>query len=415
MLISILLLSIFFGLAVAGPFAQVPGQAPLEAPTLVVEAFPEVSRAPEPELWQGERDPPDERNDKGWPLLSDFIPNIFVDPKCSSEQKFTLSAAWADAKNLSIAQSTAIEDYDFEIPHVAWLGLGWDGAALDNTNDDAKERAIRKQRKHYIELNIVNNGRLYEGKRYEPHVIYWTCEDVEKKCEPNQISGKTHNDEEGVSAYPNCHTTIWCPGFFGLELLEEQIQRYRGDELAMSLIDNFAINAGTVKFHEVYKYEWLVSFPALKPDDFIQGNDRAGKVWNFARTEAPGGGGTKYAYITADSYVMDALAIFVYQSYGTEYPPIPKAVRNLADPPPGYDSEPRPPAYTYTIAIDPNPPSSTSTTTLDPNTSSSTSSQPDPNPSSYTSTTTPNPNLPSSTSSQPDPNSPAVETPAPTR
>jgi hypothetical protein len=359
MLISVLLVSTFLGLAVAGPFPQVPGQAPPESPTFVVETPAQISEAPEapaqvsevPELWEGDTIPPDERNAKGWPLLSDDIPLVFVDPKCSNEQRYTLFSAWQDAKNLSVAQSTPKEDYNFDIPHKDWLGPEWDGEAWHHSNNDAGESMVRKMRKVRIYWNIYRNGVFYKGRRQQPHVIYWTCEDVEKKCEPHQISGKTYNDYEGVNAYKNRHTTIWCPDFFNLELLEDQIQRHRGDERAMSLIDNFAINAGTVMFHEIYKYESQISYPGCKPKGFIQGDDRAEKIWKIARLS---GGGTKTAYITADCYVMDAVAIFVQQSYGTGHPPIPRAINDILQPPPNYDpvDPDGPPPYT---SIQPNP------------------------------------------------------------
>jgi hypothetical protein len=80
------------------------------------------------------------------------------------------------------------------------------------------------------------------------------------------------------------------------------------------IIENFQGTTAMTMFHEVYHYKDLVSRP--RTDDFAY---HATETYNLAKQE-----GTRVAYVNAESYAFDALAIYLQQRFNTKYPPAPE-------------------------------------------------------------------------------------------
>ncbi|EPE24112.1 hypothetical protein GLAREA_07962 [Glarea lozoyensis ATCC 20868] len=253
-------------------------------------------------------------NSKGFLPFSLFLPRIFIDHTCSEAQKILLQQAWDEAQLLAKAQTGFLEGYDYGAVHQIYLGDEWNALATSH------ERLART-RSTAIFANFNRLKMLFEGPVSTDEFIYWYCEDSDTKCRPGQISGVTSNAfESRTSAYHNAHTTIWCSEFFNIGTLKDQTDFYFESESNHTIIDNFDINRGTIMLHEIWKYEHLVCHPRTHPEKLFIQEDRADQIWDLASHE-----GTKSAYVTADSYTMDALAVYLQQLFSSAIPAVPRS------------------------------------------------------------------------------------------
>jgi hypothetical protein len=253
-------------------------------------------------------------NARGFLPFSPFLSRIFIDPTCSEGQKIILQQAWDKAKLLAQAQTGNLQDYDYNTVHQFYLGDDWNAPG---TPDDPLPR--------YRSRAIVNNfnrlKKLFNGEVATDEYIYWYCEDSQSRCSSIQGSGVTSNSREGWSTFKNSHTTIWCPDFFNIAPLKQQTDLYFFDARNQTIIDNFDKNCGTVMLHEIWKYEHLVCDPRTNQDKLFIQENRAEQIWELARLS-----GTRSAYITADSYTMDALAVYLQQLFSSTIPALPTSV-----------------------------------------------------------------------------------------
>ena len=80
-------------------------------------------------------------------------------------------------------------------------------------------------------------------------------------------------------------------------------------------MENFHLNRGQVMFHETWHYKLLVSDP--RAEDYAY---QAQPVWDMAKDPKKG---TNWAYVNADSYALDGVAIYVQQYYKSSMSPVP--------------------------------------------------------------------------------------------
>jgi len=83
-----------------------------------------------------------------------------------------------------------------------------------------------------------------------------------------------------------------------------------------SIMDNYWGNQGYTFLHESYHYGGSVSQP--RTADYCYG---AAGCWEMA---ADVGKSTGWTYQTADSYTLEATAIYAQQYFGTPHPPVPR-------------------------------------------------------------------------------------------
>ncbi|EPE24111.1 hypothetical protein GLAREA_07961 [Glarea lozoyensis ATCC 20868] len=269
-------------------------------------------------------------NRRGFVPISDRMPHIFVNPSCTDLKRIILKQAWEQAGWLAKAQTANKTGYPYYQAHKFYLGTEWNSTA----------DRMSRWRSRFIRKNLERLGDLFSAKVDKHEVIYWYCEDEQSKCAPGQVSGMTSNKREGISFPKNSHTTIRCPDFFSLLT----VANFHGRaDFEYNVMENYEVNNfAVVMLHEVWKYADLVSYPAIKEDQQYIQEGRTEKIWSLARNE-----NTEVAFVTADSYVMDALAIFIHQGLRTSIPPAPRRI--VAGPLPAYISvEVPPPAYSDT-------------------------------------------------------------------
>jgi hypothetical protein len=273
-------------------------------------------------------------NPIGFIPLAAWIPRVFIDPSCIEEKRHILEQAWYQAALLVVAQTGNKTWVNYNQAHTFYLGTEWNSTTGLRTRYRTKHIGDNLRRLNTLLFDVE--------KPFENEFIYWYCEDDESKCGTGQVSGKTSNGREGFSFSKNSHSTIWCPEFWHLYSLEQVMSsdNLKGNpDTEYMIMENFETdNLGVAMLHEIWKYDDLVSNPRMKDVEYIQ-EGRSEQMWSLARKD-----GTKLAYVTADSYIMDALAIYVQQRFNTTVPPVPSMV--LAGRLPTYVSvEVPPPIY----------------------------------------------------------------------
>ncbi|KAI4114600.1 MAG: hypothetical protein LQ338_007981 [Usnochroma carphineum] len=159
---------------------------------------------------------------------------------------------------------------------------------------------------------LNNFGRLrqlYSDHAQRSEYIYWYCYDYGSTC------------TEGVQAYSwdsngwfwSNHYTVFCDPFYGQPTLDDAIKKNKNNIHEQKIMENFQTNRGQIMFHETWHYKNRVSSP--RTGDYAY---RAQKAWELARDS-----GTNYAYVNADSYTLDAVAIYVQQYYKSSMSPVP--------------------------------------------------------------------------------------------
>lgn len=102
-----------------------------------------------------------------------------------------------------------------------------------------------------------------------------------------------------------------------MQTLGDAVRGATGDAHAKYVMENFETNRGQVMLHEVYHYT-VVSNP--RTGDYAY---KAKNTWDLAKNS-----GTWYAFVNADSYALDAVAIYIQKHFKTKEPPIPAKYYN---------------------------------------------------------------------------------------
>ena len=229
------------------------------------------------------------------------IPRKFIETKCDAGKKFKITNAWKEANLLAKAQTTFNLGYNYNIPHTQWLGPDW--------NSESSWIPWKYNYRKLIGDNLGRLSKLYGNNAPKHDYIYWYCYDYGNTC------------TEGVQAYSwdspglfwSNHYTVFCDPFYDRSTLGDQIAKYANNKNEQKVMENFHLSRGQIMFHETWHYKTLVSSP--RTDDYAY---QAQGVWDLAKNK-----GTSYAYVNADSYALDAVAIYVQQHYKSSMSPVP--------------------------------------------------------------------------------------------
>ncbi|EPE30643.1 Metalloproteases (zincins), catalytic [Glarea lozoyensis ATCC 20868] len=248
--------------------------------------------------------------DEEWHRDYDVFPNTYIDPKCTEQQIGIIKSAWYDSKLLADAQTNQQGGYDYNVPHSMWLGKDW--VRWDNSHSNAA--AATNRHTFAIWQNFENLKKLYAGTPTSGgnFQILWYCDDIYNACD-----GSTHayyNNQQLASEDLEIHSTIFCDRFFAAESLGVQMERHKDNPRERLIIDNYETSTAVTMLHEVYHYKHLVAYPSTKDDAY-----HAQKCYDLAHDQ-----GTPGVYRNADSYALDALAIYLQRHWQTVIPPAPQ-------------------------------------------------------------------------------------------
>ena len=84
---------------------------------------------------------------------------------------------------------------------------------------------------------------------------------------------------------------------------------------AQEVMENFQTNQAQIIFHQLCYFQNLITNPQADDDNNAYGAEEA---WNLTRKYQ-----TEHAMKNADSYALDAMAIFLQRSYKLNIPPVP--------------------------------------------------------------------------------------------
>ncbi|KAK4696662.1 hypothetical protein P7C71_g1303, partial [Lecanoromycetidae sp. Uapishka_2] len=230
------------------------------------------------------------------------IPRKFIDKKCTLDQKQKITAAWEEAKLLAQAQTTYKLLYQYNIPHTRWLGKDWNsqGSYIPWRYDFRKLIGASA----FCLDNLTRLAKLYSDRSFPAHeFIYWYCYDDNNVC--NDFTQAVSWDSIGT--FWSNHYTVFCPNFYGRATLATKMDEYANNLPEQKVMENFQLNRGHIMLHETYHYKDLVSQPRI--EDYDDGY-QAQSAWDLAKNK-----GTNFAYLNADSYAFDALAIYIQQYY----------------------------------------------------------------------------------------------------
>jgi hypothetical protein len=230
------------------------------------------------------------------------IPRKFIETQCDDERKFKITDAWDEANLLAQAQTTFKLGYEYNIPHTQWLGENW--------NDESSWIPWRYDYRKLIGDNFRRLNQLFSDNAQPKEYIYWYCFDWGNHCGP--LVQAYSWDSNGL--FWSNHYTVFCPPFFNeRKTLAKQILDNEGEIHKQKVMEYFQLNRGQIMFHEIWHYGRLVSSP--RTTDYRY---QAQASWELARDD-----GTAYAYVNADSYALDAVAIYVQQHYKSSMSPVP--------------------------------------------------------------------------------------------
>jgi hypothetical protein len=236
----------------------------------------------------------------------DLIPRIFIEKGCNDIKKHKIESAWYEARSLALSQTDFRFDYDASIPHTHWLGDKWNSKEktgwFGGTTDYGK----------IIGENFSRLTKLFSVDAQVDEYIYWHCNDEKNACGPGTVA---YSWDSNGWLWSN-HYTVFCNMFYDSATMEEQLYPWSNDKDQRRFMENFQLNRGQVMLHEIYHYGTLVTRP--RTDDYAY---QANRTWNLARIQ-----GTSQAYINADSYALDAVAIYVQKHYNDPQPPRPERV-----------------------------------------------------------------------------------------
>ena len=162
--------------------------------------------------------------------------------------------------------------------------------------------------------------------------IYLSCPKQHDACSPGTIAA--YADQNRL--FWKNHYTVFCPLFFQQDSMSKSMDNVRSDPREQEIMDNYWGNQGYTFFHETYHYGGSVSDP--RTGDYCY---KAEACWEMAADTSKS---TGWAMVNADSYTLEATAIYMQQYFKTPRPAVPRK---------------------YTIALD-QPTNATNTTTQRP-------------------------------------------------
>ena len=230
------------------------------------------------------------------------ISKKFIEKKCDAGKKFKIEEAWKEAKLLATAQTTTVLGYNYDIPHTQWLGKDWNSDSWSFWKWDYRS---------IISKNMVRSFGIYTDNAPQHDYIYWYCYDYSGEC--TDATQAYSWDEEGL--FWSNHYTVFCDKFYERKTLADQIKKHANNKHEQKVMENFHLNRGQIMFHETWHYQYLVSDPRAK--DYAY---QAQAVWDLAKNPKKG---TNWAYVNADSYALDGVAIYVQQHYKSSMSPVP--------------------------------------------------------------------------------------------
>ncbi|KAI0516856.1 hypothetical protein F5B22DRAFT_183430 [Xylaria bambusicola] len=191
-----------------------------------------------------------------------------------------------------------LDDFDFDKIHKQWLGNDWNGWGWFYDYKTA------------IHNNLANLAQLFLNQGFQQHeYIYWYCYDYANQCDMGTVAYSWSS----VYFFWRNHYTVFCPRFASFQTLADDIRAASQDQHKQRIMENFHTNRGQIMLHEIYHYT-VVTNP--RTDDYAY---QAQQCWDLAKNQ-----GTWYAFENADSYALDAVAIYVQQHFESEEPPIPR-------------------------------------------------------------------------------------------
>ncbi|EPE35587.1 Metalloproteases (zincins), catalytic [Glarea lozoyensis ATCC 20868] len=249
-----------------------------------------------------ERQVPSNTYLRGFQQASDLFPRTLIQDRCSDKQKETLRTAWKGAKKLAEAQTSTVTGYDYDAVHRAWFGDDW------NVKGDPEV----ERRTQIITDNMARLTKLFRGEVGDhDNFVFW-CEDKYGNCEGEAWAASFEHTLEHGALY---QSTVFCPEFFEEEdVLEEDVEMFGGHPDDETRIDHFQDTTAVTMLHEIYHYQFVVSDnPTLDIAEYGAGFD-----YQLAREK-----GTEETYLNANSYAMDALVIYLQQTFQSSTPALP--------------------------------------------------------------------------------------------
>lgn len=131
--------------------------------------------------------------------------------------------------------------------------------------------------------------------------LYFYCHDTANMC--NSPSLKAYSGSSWGMFYSN-HYIWFCASYWKMPTLGQLMDENKDNRDRQKVMENFSGSKGGIFFHEMWHLD-MVSNP--RTDDYAYQPD---ECWNMSRDR-----GTWWASENADSYHMDALAIYVQQYY----------------------------------------------------------------------------------------------------
>ncbi|EPE28892.1 Metalloproteases (zincins), catalytic [Glarea lozoyensis ATCC 20868] len=321
MLLSNFVVFIWFCFAVAQPQ---PSQStapywPSHSTTPSRLTAPSLPTAPSesnrPDDHTAHEPPEDEPPDDDFELLKTTFPHTYAHRGCTDQQKRNLEVAANDAWLLAKAQTVPVEGYDYNLPHSQWLGDDWNKQG-DETLD---------KQSSYIAGNFQNMARLVSGNLEKDQKLRFWCFPRWKNddtCDKAKVYAKSwfwYPEDEDLAI--KIHHTVFCDRFFWQPGLQSTVDRLKTKPMRDQLIIDNAVGVSAVTMlHEIYHYRDMIVYPSTT--DYAYG---ALKCHELA-TKA--GGGTELAYRNAESYAIDALAIYLQQTLQLGFPPISRKYMN---------------------------------------------------------------------------------------
>ncbi|MDI1484951.1 MAG: hypothetical protein OHK93_000085 [Ramalina farinacea] len=220
------------------------------------------------------------------------IPTRFIDARCGVDQKFKIRHAWGEAKLLAEAQTKKVPGYRYDIAHAQWLGRDWNSEAWGRFGKDYRT---------IISRSMAGSLAHFSDNTPAPDHRYFYCHDYGHHC------------TEGTQVYSwdstSGHHTVFCDAFFDSPTLTEQVKIHEDSKLNQKIIENFHHNRATTMFREIWHDK------PRRSGTFVY---KAQDTWDVARIK-----GTRWAHRNADSYVLNAVAIYVQQHYKSSMSPVP--------------------------------------------------------------------------------------------
>ncbi|EPE24122.1 Metalloproteases (zincins), catalytic [Glarea lozoyensis ATCC 20868] len=232
-----------------------------------------------------------------FPPMSYFFPRTFLDPACDKEK---LLEAWEHVKQIVEAQTGDIEDYDYNLPHSIWLGDEWN--AVGNPVLQGRSEAIAENLKRIANLfnGVIDDNEMFVWRCTEPLVDESVCFVKKTNREVIATTAKHWNERTKMRE----QMIMFCPLFFQQPAITDIIRNYFNDQIAQRYMENFYGSTAQFMLHEMWHWGVVSDPPTL---DYKYGIEEA---YELARTD-----GTKVAYVNADSYTYDGLAIYIQQAY----------------------------------------------------------------------------------------------------